>query len=256
MKTKRLAVILIAVAFSIVVLFSCIGLFSLKKVQVTYAVGENTDTIAVQKALDSYIGKNLLFLDSEDVVNTLSDFHYMEITSIEKDYPNVLKLSVKERREVYDVIVGDTVYVTTENGFVLNSYSLSEMGQVHSRDKISLSFEGVNITDGAFGKTLITDSDDLVNMVFNMASSVNLTDCIKSITLKKATEVATAEFYTYTGVKIIVREILDDGVEKIITAFNKYDEGASDYEKTFKTIEVVKITQTGEIQAQWSDYQG
>ena len=255
MKTKRLAVILIAIAFSFVVLFSCVGLFSLKKVQVSFSVGENTDTSSVQAELEKFLGKNLLFLDTLDVVESIKGFHYMEVVSIKKDYPNVLMVNIKERREVYEILYGETVYVTTETGFVLNSFSNSE-DQAYSRDKITLTFDGVTITDGALGKVLTTDGDDLVGMVFQMASSVNLTDCIKSITLKKATEVATAEFYTYTGVKIIVREILDDGVKKIETAFSKYDEGASDYEKTFKTIEVVKITETGEIQAQWSDYQG
>ena len=58
------------------------------------------------------------------------------------------------------------------------------------------------------------------------------------------------EFYTYTGVKILIEDAYDCGVERIIAAINAYD-SASDYIKTFNTIKAYK-TQEGNIQVVFS----
>ena len=54
MQTKRISVILIAIAFMLVVLFSCVGLFSVKKVEVNFAVSEQTDSESIQATLDVF----------------------------------------------------------------------------------------------------------------------------------------------------------------------------------------------------------
>ena len=54
MNTKKIAVILIAVAFSLVVIFSGIGILSVKKVQVNYALADETDSQEIQDILDGF----------------------------------------------------------------------------------------------------------------------------------------------------------------------------------------------------------
>lgn len=251
MRTKKLVLLLIAVVFVLVLLFSCIATFTVKKIEIDFAVGDNTDTVSVQSKLDEFLGSNLLFLNVNAIEESLSDFYYMEVVSVKKSYPNVISVQIRERREVYEICDKDMIYVTTYDGFVLNSFE--DVGVDLSRDKIRLNLNGVNVLDGSLGSVIKTDSDELISTLFDMAEKVCLTDCIKLIELEKATEKQNAYFYTYTGVKIIIREILDDGVKKVQTAFVKYDEGATDYEKTFRTIEAIKITSTGEIQAQWTE---
>ncbi len=238
MRTKKFAVILVAIVFILVMLFSCIALFTVKKVQVNYAVSDNTDTFTVQGKLNEYLGKNLLFLNTDDVKSSISDFHYMEVLSVDKQFPNIIKVEIKERREIYDVVQGDKVYVTTDDGLKLREYDYKEGNE--SRERITLKLNGITISETKFGERLVTDGEELLDAVFEMAKSVRLTDCIKNVEIQKGIENETAIFQTYTGVKIIVREILDDGIKKIETAFEKYDEVATDYEKTFKVIETVK----------------
>ena len=57
MRTKKLAVILISVVFAIVVLASSIAMFSVKKINVSYAVGDETETSAVQENVQYQIRK-------------------------------------------------------------------------------------------------------------------------------------------------------------------------------------------------------
>ena len=254
MKTKRIAVILISVAFLIIATLSCVSIFSIKKMETTFAVADDTDTKSVQAVLDEFIGKNIAFLDLEDVKDAIKDFQYLEVVSIAKQYPNVIKISIKERKEVYYFEHEDKVYVTAEDGFLLNSYPKEEFTDNGSREMIYLSITGLNVDKVEIGSKIKTNDDEMLSVVFEMAKEVFLTDCIKKIEILKAVEREEAIFYTYTGVKILITKIKDDGVKKIQVAFDAYDlsEKAGDYEKTFKTIEVVKMDD-GFIYPVWTD---
>jgi hypothetical protein len=254
MKSKRITVILVSVAFLIIAILSCVSIFSVRKIETTFAVDENTDTASIQAVLDKFIGKNITFLNLQEIEDSLKDFQYMEVLSISKQYPNVIKVSIKERKEVYYFEKGDKVYVTAKDGFVLNSYPISEFADDGSRDMIRLSITGLDISNVEIGTTIKTSDDLMLSTVFEMAEEVFLTDCIREIELLKAVEREEAVFYTYTGVKILITKIKDDGVNKIKVAFTAYDESqdAGDYEKTFKTIEVVKMDD-GYIYPVWTD---
>lgn len=248
MRNGKLISILIAIAFFVIALFSCFMLFSVKKVDVDYMVDSDTDTTSVQTQLDKFIGTNLLFFNGNAVALSLEDFHYMEVLSVYKQYPNVIKVEIKQRREVYEIAHDGKIYVTTADGFVLRVED--DLGQENGREKIRLHLDGIEILDGTLGKTISTTDDEMMKQVFDMADAVWLTDCIKSVTVEKDVLEQNAIFNTYTGVKIIVPEMLDEGVKKIQTAFEKYDLGASDYEKTFRSMMVIKL-HTGIIEAQW-----
>ena len=254
MKSRRITVILVSIAFLVIAILSCVSIFSIRKIETTFAVDKDTDTKSVQAVLDKFIGRNISFLDLTEVEDAIKDFQYMEVLSITKQYPNVIKVSIKERKEVYYFEHGENIYVTDEKGFVLNSYPKQEFSDSGSRDMIFLSITGLDVDSVEIGSTIKTSDDVMLNTVFEMAEEVFLTDCIKEIELLKAVEREEAVFYTYTGVKILITKIKDDGVNKILTAFEAYDtsKDAGDYEKTFKTIEIVKMDD-GKIYPVWTD---
>lgn len=241
MKSKRISVILIAVAFMIIVVFSCVGLFSVKKVNVTFAVAEQTDAEKVQADLDGFIGDNLLFLKESEIEKLLNNYHYLEVLSVEKQYPNVINIELKERREVYYINHQDSYFVTTEDGFVLRTAEETEIKDNPSRDKILLELKGLSLLNVQIGEYLTTDNDVVLQSVFEIAKSVNLTDCIKSLTLEKVATILGEGvfdlfFNTYTGVNMRV-EGMDNGKNKAQNAFNVYDDILSDYQKAVGTIE-------------------
>jgi len=255
MNTKRLTTIIISIAFALVVIFSCIGILSVRKISVDYAVSNERDIEKVQSLLDkNYVGKNLLFFNEQEIEESLKDYHYLEVLSVDKQFPNIINVSIKERREIYYVQYGDKVYVTTAQGFALNEYEKSDFSRQGERDKITLILNGVNIEEITLGSVIKTDNDALMQRVFDMAESVNLTDCIKNITIDKVASGADADylydynvtFEAYTGVKICAEEVLVNGKEKVINAFKAYDEVLTDYQKTFGTIQSNKVTETGE----------
>ena len=253
MKNKRVSTILIAVAFALIVVFSCIGLFSVKKVEIAFAVSEERNAEQIQTALDAFLGDNLLFLKTEDVVKVVREMpnsQYLEIVNIEKSYPNVLKVEISERREVYYIKNGQDYLVTTAEGFVLNK--LSNLPENGLRDKIVLELDGLVLETVQVGAFLKTNDDTLMQTIFEMAKSVKLTDCIKKINVfKPQYSESNVTFETYTGVKIIIEKVEINGVQKVVEGFNAYDNASSDYIKTFDFIYVNLVD--GQINVDWSN---
>lgn len=261
MNTKKITVILIAIAFGLVVLFSCVGLLSIKKVEVKYAVSENRlDTDQVQKSLDAFLDKNLLFLDVNDVKSAIDNQPYMEIISIEKKYPNVLLMNIRERKETYRIEDGNKTYILNEQGIILNDTGeLNQGGSV-----IDLSFIAfrntpnstlkINVESAVVGEKIVTTNDEVVYRTLEIAEQVGLADCISKIFIEDCTgNEYDVSFETHTGAKIYVVDVMNGGERKSLTAFNVYDTLASDYQKRFGLIESLFVGYQLKVQHTFDD---
>lgn len=270
MNTKRLFVILIAVAFALIVLISCVAVFSVKKVNVEFSVASDTDISAVEETLNEYVGKNLLFLKVKDVEEALKEHYKLKVIHIEKQYPNVLNVKLEERRETYYLEHGEKVYFLTEEGFVLNVIDKSDFEGNTDRDKIALKIKTIdmNVDNGvltesdatlqgtAIGDTVTMQGDIILSTIFKLAKSVNLTDCIKELRVEKIINGSVVAFRdmvitTYTGVKIRIMDVDKRGEEKIKKAFLEYDNASTDYIKTYKYI-IASVKTDGSVSVGWS----
>ncbi len=255
---KGLSIIIVAV-FAIISLVVVFSIFNVKGVDATYTLYDVTEEKVdiLETKLDKYVGKNLLFVNTDDIVEEIEEDAYMQVVSIEKEYPNRINVTVKERREVFVMDYNEQKYVLAENGFVLSEFTKTEYD---SRDYIEINLEGVNITELTIGSDVKTDSDEIFYTSLSLAKEVNLTDCIDSFTVKAYTDevgdefvrLATVEFNTYTKVKIVIPRIDIRGAEKVCKAFEVYDSQERDYIKSSNEIHVTILQETDEIDAQWS----
>ncbi len=249
MKSKKIAVIIIAIAFGLVVLTSCFFLFTIKKVEVNYAVSaQKNDTDQVQKTLDEYLNKSLLFLDVNGIGKAVKEQPYLEIVSVEKKYPNILEMNIKERKETYRLKDGEKTYVLSEEGYILN-----DTGELkHGAKIIDLAFitfrnspdfsSKITVDSAVVGEKIQTSNDDVVYQTLEIAKKVGLSDCISKIYIEDCTgNEYDVSFETHTGVKIYVYNVVEDGQRKTLTAFNVYDTVASDYQKRFGAIQSLYI---------------
>lgn len=230
MNTKKVWAILISVAFVIVAVVCFISALVVKDINVTFAVSESTDCESVQSALEDNLGKNYLFLNENDIKKSLEGNHYLEVLSVDKQFPNVVNVCIKERREVYYIEYQGKTFVTDENGFVLKQGEPS--GQIREKIKLSIG-EGITLDSIEPGKVIKTDNDELLSLVFDIAKSVNLTDCIESILIERSfAEVDEYDvvFNAYTGVQLRVLKVMKEGKQKAQNAFNAYD-NLTDYQK-------------------------
>ena len=252
MRTKKTMVILIATVFAFVLLFSCILLFSVKKVDIEFNLATDVETQEIEQKLNVFCGENLLFLDCDEIVNIIKEYPYFELVSVGKRFPNVISVNLKERVETYYLLTEDKVYVTDKDGVLLNNFDVSTFDGNVPRNIITLSFEGVVFSEQILGNKIICDNQQIFDVTLDMAKSVDLTDCIKSIKVVNATEQQDVYFSTYTGVNILVTEALDRGVDKTVVGFNAYNEKTDDYIKTYNNI-IVVLKDDGTILPVWTD---
>ena len=233
----------------------CFLLFSIKDVNIDYTVytdGNSAKVKQIDEDFEKYSGKNLLFLNLNNVKKELNDNPYYEIVSVEKDFPNVLSIKIKERRKAFYIFDDTNVYETTKDGIVLSVCKNENFSNYEDRQMIYLTLDGVSVSNASLGKKISTSADDLMLSTFNMATAVNLNDCINKIKVEKAVEKEWVFLYTYTGTIIQIIDALDDGQAKIEKAFSIYNEDIDDFEKTRKYIVVLKNNE-GEIQGYWTE---
>ncbi len=233
MRTKKLLVILIAVAFFCCAVFSCFFLFSVNKVSIEFEASKEADTFSIQNKLeDNFIGENLLFLDLSSANKLLADEPYFKVVSTKKQYPNVIKIKIEQRKEVFYFEQGENVYLLDETGFVLKSEPKSSFDGYGKRSLIALSFNNVEINPITIGSVLSTDDDKHFNCVLEMARQIDLYDRVKAITVTDdAVDYRGAIFSMWTGGTISVWDVMTNGVLKIKTALIRFD-AASDYVKS------------------------
>lgn len=247
MNAKKLVVILIAFAFSLIMIFSCVALLTVKKIQIDFNVssyssnqGEFSSQTSeeVQKLLNEYIGVSLLSIDVEQVEQKLIVHPKLEMVEVVKKFPNVLCVSLKERREVYKLEYNEKVYILDEFGFVLTDDGKTTQGT----SLISLNFANINISKIEVGKKIEIEKDlegNILSTTFNIVKSVGLADCIEKISLKDTTSGYDLSFKIRTGTDINIIDIMEDGSIKTQKAFEIYDTEATDYEKSSGTIEAL-----------------
>lgn len=251
MRAKRFLVIALAVVFGLTALLSFAFIFSVKRVKVAYSVSQSADVSGIENSLNKFVGKNLLFLDLNEIETELKNHPYYKVELIKKSYPNVVELKISERREIYCITSQDFVFVLDQTGFILNKIDLSTFEGVGD-DRIELEIQGVDQLTLNVGTNINSQDNAFINSVLQMATAVDLTDCIDKITIinDKSTEYKGAIFYTHTGVKMEIRKPEILGVEKITKVFEVYDE-ISDYLKAFDTL-IGYSNDQGEIFVDWS----
>lgn len=251
--TKKYLIIMVAVAFGIAVIAACVTLFSVKKVSAEFTVYGDSQAEEIQKDLDLLKGKNMVFLKTSDVYAVCDKYPYYEITSVEKSYPNVLKVSIAKRVEAFSVADADKAYILDDEGHVLSDNGQAEFPQ----NIVPITLGELKISSAVLGEKLATTDDELFYSVVNTCKALKIIDLVEEIKLsffpyESGKYYGDAVFNTYTGVEIEVQRVDELGTEKIKKAFDKY-ETVTDYLKTTGKIKAYK-QDNGEIIADHTEH--
>ncbi len=256
MKHGRIYAIIIAAAFFAALVCSLVLLFRIKEVEVSYSTVGVADEKVATEALEDLKGKNLLFFSASEAEKKLAAYPRFKVSKVEKSYPNKLKIFVEERRETYRLFDGKKTFCLDETGFVVD---IKDGETTDERDKIRLLFtahEEEQVTTAIYteaaGELIKTSCDELLFSVIEMARAARLTDFIKEISITDSSEAILKEavFSTHTGVKIVVVNPEERGLDKMKKTVEAYDEHTTDYYKTFSKI-IVILKDDGEITAKW-----
>lgn len=277
MKGKKIYISLICVLFFVMTVFLVLATFTVKNVNAKITVSSKGEAFfeELQPQLDSFVGKNLLFVNTESVKGIIEKNPYFEVTKIEKSFPNVINVEINERREVYILEYNQKEYFLSESGIVLSQITSSIENE---RNFIRLNYKNVefykdivgykefSVNNLEIGSKVLFDKESVLNTVTSLATSVDLTDCIKEISFYQMEKTGQGaqigskqidvSFYTYSGVEIVVKDAENLGEDKIIDAFDYYnsEDKINDYYKSVRKIEV-RLLDNGTIDSAWtSDY--
>lgn len=249
LNTRKWLIIMVAVAFGVTFITSFIMLFSVKKVSVEFSVFGESEADEILQDLEEFKGDNLIFLKLTDVYALNEKYPHYAFSAVEKDYPNVLKITVAKRTEVFKLVSGEKTFVLDGEGYIVNDAGETE----YPRNVVPITMEDITVTDGTVGKKIVTSDDELFYSVITTAQSLNLNDSVKEIKITTGAtgKLRDAIFTTYTGVSIEVWTVEEDGDAKIRGAFALY-ERLGDYEKSSYKILAYKQKTDGKIISEWT----
>lgn len=247
MKTKKVLAIILSTVLCAAVVVSAFLVMSVKKISVVYSVEERTDITEVEECLSPYLNKNIIFVKEDKIYQSLSGLSQFQVLSVKKEFPNVITVSVKERRPVFLIKYNAKEYLLDYSGHVINEKSALN---IEESEIINLNLKGINITSLDIGKIVKTDFDDLFFDVLDMAREMSFTDSVNKIEIVNSVTEKDALFYTKTGVVIVVQDANVSGIDKIKKAFEGY-RSADDYRKSYYSIRVY-MEDSGAISCLWT----
>lgn len=132
MRSKKFVIAYAVVIFLIVFLITFNCVCSITQISVTFTTGSPQMSAAatdIQKDLETkYLKKNFLFFNASDVIEVVAEKGdgYLEVTSVEKHFPNKITVTVREKFETYAYSSNGKYYVVSEEGVVLKVKDANE----------------------------------------------------------------------------------------------------------------------------------
>ena len=248
MKHQKLFVCLMSIIFVTIFVLCAFFTFSIKEINVKFDITKKGEEYAVdaQTDADEYLNKNLLFFDTGKIKTTLEKYSYFDIISVTKVFPNKIEVCVKERQEGYFVKANDSYYILDVNGFCLKEVDANYEDKEALIELFGVKFDNIEV-----GKTVEVEKIDLFNKALDMSKAVNLTNCVKAMTIDSRKDSEAVLFETHTEVGILVYDIMDDGVAKVQEAFLEYDD-MTDYEKSYYWLLSYKLEETNKVKVIWT----
>lgn len=241
MKYKKLLVLITCLLFVTVAVFCFASAFKITDVELNYNVLENSSEDLDGKCseyLEKYNGKNLVFVNLDKVKEEMCNLSgYVEVVSIEKNFPNKLSVSVKEKLEAF-VIQNDDSYFALDVNFNVLAQKSSAKNNVDGNDNIllelsradyqtDLSVRGVlEIYDGETAGYLKDCAEYLYSMRENLVK-------VSVTTKKDGAKYKTLTLYMREGVTFTLMKANESSLDKLKATYEFYkdlsNKGHGDY---------------------------
>ncbi|MBO7186869.1 MAG: FtsQ-type POTRA domain-containing protein [Clostridia bacterium] len=258
MKNKVLFTIIIATLFVLISVFTIFSVFIVKHVEVEYSVLKTGAVSAdgIQNKLSQIKGDNLIFVDTDSVVNSLKEYTYFEVVSCEKSYPNTLKVTLNERIARFSVSKGGKKFVISSNGFVLeeNADKANSLITLTTATKPSGSI--FKISNATVGANLAVSHQEIANICYEIINTASLADYVTQVSVYY-TGVPGANMlflHTYTSAVIVIQDFTVKPIAKAKVAASSYA-SRDDYHKANYFLYTFEDATSGEIKVDWSKEQ-
>ncbi|WP_288479788.1 cell division protein FtsQ/DivIB [uncultured Clostridium sp.] len=134
--------------------------FNIKEV---YVKGENlTLEESLKEKGKSFIGENILFLKSKEVISSLNENPYVKSVNISRKLPNKLILDVEESDVAFYIGKGKNAYILSSNLRILEK---NNNGNLNSDIKNLVEITGIKLDEIKIGDKLIDAEDKIVDNI-------------------------------------------------------------------------------------------
>ena len=241
MKYKKLLVLITCLLFVTVAVFCFASAFKITSLEIRVTAVENSSenlSFKCEEVAKKYEGSNLVFIDTDDIKKELSDISgYVNVVSVEKQFPSKLLIEVEERKEVFVVASGNDFYALDVDLRVLAKKD-SIKNNIDGKDNLIL-----NISEADFNKNVTigeilsiydnTTSNYLLN-VSNLLAEYKNDIASVSVTVKKdGVDYKTVTLIMKEGVKFTISKSDVESYNKIKETYEFYleleNKGAGEY---------------------------
>lgn len=213
---RKMVALLVGIAF-FAALIICVGrIFAVKNINVnliTYEEDSSESYAKAKEALSVFKGESILFIDEDDIVQTVVGNNYV-VTSCEKKFPCTINVTIKERLEIFAVSVGGLYSMYDSDGGYLRK-----------------DLENLNDIDGTPNVEVTGIAIEQIQTVADMAAQFRanfggLRSLVKGINIDSRPEVDGYSdkliFNLRCGLVIQIDDYLQDYEEKISAAYKKF----------------------------------
>lgn len=253
MKHKGLVIILsalVVIAFAILVF---VALFSVKDIVVSYSVyGERVT--GVEDVLSEYKGKNLLFVNQDEIEKKLKDNFALKIDWVKKVYPSTIEVGVSSRQERYAISTGQGDYYIVDEEYAVVARRSDTSNFADRLNNVVVTFDVDENPSFAVNSSLDAENKYVKAFETVVEGFSSPRDVIESVLIYETAEKGNVRITVKmrVGVSIVVYKALDKTSAKIAAAKSKY-ESLSDEDKLIGEIQCLE-SDSGAISAVYTTH--
>lgn len=244
--TKSLVAVISVILFLSVLLLGANTVFSVSKVEIEYTLSSDQayeDAEALHNALnEKFVGENILFLREENVRSQFDEYPYLNVTGVEKQYPDTVKLFVEEKLEVFALVrQGENAQVyamADKQGNILRESSTNQ-NNVDGGENVSIEGLTYSAQKGFQGDAHFQTAIDLFTKAAEKMGSVR--GCFTRLQISSNAVRTVFTLYTREGVYIEIDNPAQATDEKITSALNLFL-SLKDNEKLYGYITVLEVS--------------
>ncbi len=226
MKHRKLFLISVTALALLFVVLCFFAVFSVNDINVQYSVYSDSDKALCDEILDGYRGKNLLFLDVDDLKQEILDKTSLKVESITKQYPFTLNVKLFARQERFAIQTAQGDYYILDDEYTVIDKRQSPINGADNLSDIILEFITPDTLTLNLKAPLELSNDSLLqSLKLSLSCFDSPRDLIERVTVYKVDNEADNYRLIFTfrsGVKMEVRKALDLPKEKTQAGLQKY----------------------------------
>ncbi len=225
MKNKRLVITLLSLIFVAVVALFFTALYSVKDVHCEYSVYDSSDVEKAEEILQSFKGKNLIFLNENEVKNAILENTSLKVEKVEKVFPNKIEVKLTSRQERFAVLSPSGNYYVLDEDFTVVAIRGDISNSADELNNIVVDFQVENKPVLELKQTIDTVNDLRYKALRTCVEPFESPrDVIESITLYETEEAGNFRVFIKLreGVTIVVYKALTSTENKILAGLAKY----------------------------------